>query len=427
MTKNLDVILGAQWGDEGKGRVVDAASEEADVVARFGGGANAGHTIWVGGKKYVTHLIPSGIIRDKICMLGNGMVIDPRTLLQEIQEFASQGLVVWPKNLLLSSGAHIITPAHILLDKIASQGKLGTTGRGIGPAYEAKARRVGLRVMLMKNPPAFREAVRKHISDCNEFFVRMHGVDALDADAIAQEYFECAEHLLPYIKDVSRLLYGYLRSGFKVLAEGAQGALIDVDHGTYPFVTSSTTTIGGVFSGLGIGAEHLGRVIGVVKAFQTRVGNGPMPTELFGEQAARLRGVKGDPGSEYGATTGRDRRCGWLDLAALQYAIRVNGISELALTKLDVLSSLKNIKICTAYELNGSSCSVISDGADDWGIFRPLYEDVVGWDTDVSQARSLRDLPGAARFYVGRIEQLVGVRVRSVSVGPEREQMFSIY
>ena len=431
----LVVILGAQWGDEGKGKVVDLYAEHADVVARFGGGANAGHTLWVNGKKYVTHLIPSGIVRGRPCLLGNGMVIDPRVLWQEMQDFIQQGLAVSPQNLIISSGAHIVTPAHIHLDEITAKAKLGTTGRGIGPAYEAKAARRGLRAGLMRDPKAFRQAVFDHSIESmvrnyrvgsKESFALVYREWEREADAIADEYAAYAERLAPHVQDTGDILHRYLEGGKTVIAEGAQGALIDIDHGTYPYVTSSTTTIGGVFSGLGIGPRHLQKIVGVVKAFQTRVGNGPMPTELFGDKAAWLRGVKGEPGSEYGATTGRDRRCGWLDLVALRYAIRVNSINELVLTKLDVLSGLDNIKICTAHEYNGRPYADVPDGAEDWDKYKPVYEDVRGWDGKIDKARHFFDLPAGARFYVRRIECLTGVKVAVISVGPERDQTFEV-
>lgn len=423
---SLVVIVGAQWGDEGKGKVVDLYTEHADVVARWGGGANAGHTMWVNGKKYITHLIPSAVIRGKICVLGNGMVVDPRALWQEMQSFAAQGLSLSPQNLLLSSGAHIVTPAHIVWDEIGAQGKLGTTGRGIGPAYEGKVARHGLRAALMRDPKDFREKVYHHLWNEMMRFHFLYGRTNLDARAIADEYAQCAEHLAPYVQDAGKVLAGYLAAGKIVLAEGAQGTLIDIDHGTYPFVTSSSPTIGGVFSGLGIGPKHLQSIIGVVKAFQTRVGKGPMPTELFNEEAARLRGVKGEPGSEYGATTGRDRRCGWLDLVALRYAVRVNSITELVLTKLDVLSGLENIKICTAYECNGRSYTDVPDSAEDWERYKPVYEDVRGWEGKIGSVRHFFDLPAGAQFYVRRVATLAGVKVAAVSVGPERDQMFMV-
>lgn len=422
----LVVVLGMQWGDEGKGRVVDAIAKDADVVARFGGGANAGHTIWVEGKKYVTHLIPSGIIRGKIGVLGNGMVVDPRKLWQEMQSFAAQGLAISPQNLLLSSGAHIITPAHVIWDETMVQGKIGTTGRGIGPAYADKAARQGLRAGQMRDPKAFREAVRQQIISANFSSGLIYEKAGENPDAVADEYAKCAEHLAPYVQDTGRALAEYLDAGKQVLAEGAQGALIDIDHGTYPFVTSSTTTIGGAFSGLGIGPEHLETIIGVTKAYQTRVGHGPMPTELFGEDAARLRGVKGEPGSEYGATTWRDRRCGWLDPVLLRYAMRVNGVKDLVLTKLDFLSGFSNIKICTAYERNGRLYNDLPDGADDLSQFRPVYEDVQGWDEDISKARDISDLPVNAKRYLRRIEHFSGAKIKAVSVGPERDQIFFV-
>lgn len=425
---SLVVVLGMQWGDEGKGKVVDVIAEEADVVARFGGGANAGHTVWVGVEKYVTHILPSGVIRGKIGVLGNGMVIDPRALCQEIQDFAKQGLNLTPENLLLSSGAHIITPAHVLLDGALMQGKIGTTGRGIGPAYADKAARQGLRAGMMRDHKAFREAVRKHVSYQNVSYGLIYERVGFDPDAVVDEYAKFAERLAPYVQDTGKALAQYLSVGKKVLAEGAQGSLIDIDHGTYPFVTSSTTTIGGAFSGLGIGPQHLETIVGVVKAFQTRVGHGPMPTELFGEEAARLRGVKGEPGSEYGSTTGRDRRCGWLDIVLLRYAVRVNSVQELTITKLDVLSGFPHIKICTAYERNGQLYTDIPDGAtaDELSTFKPVYEDAQGWNENIGAVRSFYALPAPAWSYLRRIEALTDTKIKAVSVGPKRDQMFFV-
>lgn len=422
----LIVVLGMQWGDEGKGRIVDALSEEADVVARFGGGNNAGHTIWVGDKKYVTHLIPAGIVRDKICVLGNGMVINPRKLCEEMKSFVDQGLTITPQNFMISSGAHLITPFHEYWDGVMVKGKLGTTGQGIGPAYADKAARQGLRAGQMRDPKVFREAVRQQISQLNVSSGLIYEKAGFDPDAVADEYAQLAEYLAPYVQDTGWVIHDHLLHRSTVLAEGAQGALIDIDHGTYPFVTSSSTTIGGVFTGLGVGVEHLETVVGVTKAYQTRVGNGPMPTELFGAEAARLRGVKGEPGAEYGATTGRDRRCGWLDLVLLRYAVRVNGVKYLALTKLDVLSGLSHIKICTAYERKGRVYSDLPDGADDLSQFKPVYEDIQGWDEDISQVRRLFALPAAAWFYLRRIESLTGTEIKAVSVGPERDQIFFV-
>jgi adenylosuccinate synthase len=424
----LDILVGAQWGDEGKGRITDWLAEHAQIVARYSGGDNAGHTVTVGDKIFKLHLLPSGIVQPKaICVLGNGMVINPARLLEEMDKLARLGLDVSPARIKISAAAHLITPAHIALDQAeeAKRGlsKIGTTGRGIGPAYTAKISRHGLRTELLLEPERLGDAVQEHIQQANVYLQSLYGHAALDADAVAAEYAAHAQRLAPYITDTSLYLHQRLLAGARVIAEGAQGTLLDVDHGTYPYVTSSSPTSGGVFNGLGIGPRFVGRIIGVTKAFQTRVGEGPFPTEAFGSEAERLRGTGQNPWDEFGTTTGRPRRCGWLDLVLLRYAIRVNGLTELALTKMDVLSGLSTVRLCSAYTAGGQTHTELPLGPADLGPFKAVYEELPGWSEEVSRAHTLADLPANARQYIRRIEELTGLPVTMVSVGPEREQI----
>ena len=341
----LDIIIGTQWGDEGKGRVVDLLSARADLVARYNGGDNAGHTVTVGDKTFKLHQIPSGIIHPStIGVIGNGVVINPLTLLAEIDMLRKNGVEVDANRLRISHAAHLITPAHRALDKAQEtargKGQIGTTGRGIGPAYTDKAARTGIRLEEMLDIPTFRRRIEAHVEEANQVLAGLFRAEALDPQVVADEYCAYAEQLNPYITDTSALVWEALRKGSAVLAEGAQGTLLDIDHGTYPFVTSSSPTAPGVLPGLGVGFGYIGRIIGVTKAFQTRVGAGPFPTELFGDVEMHLRGTGANPWDEYGTTTGRPRRVGWLDGVLLRYAVRINGLSELVVTKLDVLSGL---------------------------------------------------------------------------------------
>lgn len=420
----LVVIVGAQWGDEGKGKVVDLYTEHADVVARWGGGANAGHTLVIGGWRIVLHLLPSGILRPRVaCVLGNGVVIDPAVLLQEMDGLAGK-VDLSPQRLKMSSLANIVLPTHKLIDaaeeNMKGAGSIGTTKRGIGPAYADKASRIGIRAGLMRNPAAFGKAVLMLTQRHNLLLSSFYGVSSYELTKehpllVAERYEKYARRLAPYITDASLYLDKCLQEGKTVLAEGAQGTLLDVDHGTHPFVTSSTTTIGGVLSGLGIAPKYLHRVVGVTKAYTTRVGSGPFPTELLGVQGENLRKV----GNEYGATTGRDRRCGWIDIPALLYAIRINGITELALTKLDVLSGQMTIKICVAYKCDETALGLSLGEQIEHA--QPVYEDARGWAEDISGVRDFDDLPSAARFYVRRLETLLKIPIRLISVGAERD------
>jgi len=431
---SITVILGAQWGDEGKGKITDMLAAEADVVARFGGGDNAGHTITVSAERFALHLIPSGILYPRVtCLLGGGMVVNPRRLLEEMDGLASRGVDVSPKQLRLDGRSHLIMPYHIALDG-ATEGMrgdvaLGTTRRGIGPAYTDKAGRTGIRAQEMLHPPdVFAQRIRAQVAAKNVLLEKVYGQAPLEAEAIVQDYAGYAARLSPHVTDVSVEMARALRSGKRILAEGAQGTLLDLDHGSYPYVTSSYPTIGGVMIGLGVGLQHIERVVGVVKAYQTRVGAGPMPTELIGELGDRLRGTGAQPWDEFGTTTGRPRRCGWLDVVALRYAAQINGLTELAVTKLDVLSRFDELKICVAYELDGRQIEAFPTDVVVLARCKPVYETLPGWETDItpwtarSQVRTFQDLPQAARNYVMHLEKLLGIHVSTVSVGPGRDQ-----
>jgi adenylosuccinate synthase len=427
----LDIIIGTQWGDEGKGRVVDLLAAKADYVARYSGGDNAGHTVTIGDQIYKLHLIPSGIIHEHTtAIMGNGMVINPATLLDEMSRLRAGGVRVDPKRLRISYAAHLISPAHRALDaaqeKARGREQIGTTLRGIGPAYTGKVARYGIRIGQMLDPEGFADSVKAQVESINQQLTLLYDGDPLDPDQVAVEYVDYARQLAPYVGDVSVLLAEALHRNKQVLAEGAQGTLLDLDHGTYPYVTSSTPTAPGALLGLGIGFGHIGRVVGVTKAFQTRVGGGPFPTELEGDLATRLRGTGENPWDEYGTTTGRPRRVGWLDSVLLRYAIRINGLSELAVTKLDVLTGLHPLKICVAYRMSGQVYRELPLGPGDLTQFEPVYEELPGWDEDITHIRSFNDLPLEACDYIVRLEELAGIPVQTVSVGPERSQVIHI-
>ena len=423
----LHVILGAQWGDEGKGRILDAIAAEAAIVARYSGGDNAGHTVTTDGKIFRLHLIPSGIVHPlPLCVLGSGMVINPQRMLAEMDQLRSQGVECSPERIKISHAAHLLTPLHIALDQAeeaSREKRIGTTGRGIGPAYAEKTARCGLRAELFAQPEECADKIKIHILKGNRTLENVYAQPPLDADAIAAAFFQYARTFGPYLADTSALVEEALRNGKTVLAEGAQGALLDLDQGTYPFVTSSNSGIAGAFAGLGVGARQLGRVIGVVKAFQTRVGEGPFPTEETGEVGDRLRGTGSMPWDEFGTTTGRPRRCGWLDLMLLRYSVRQNGMTEFVLTKLDILSGLNPVRICTAYERSGRTFRDLPMGLSGLETFRPVYDDLPGWEEEIRRARSKQELPAGARTYVEKIEKETGVPVTLVSVGSEREEI----
>ncbi len=424
------ILVGAQWGDEGKGRVADWLAAQSNVVARFAGGDNAGHTVYVGTKVYKLHLIPSGILHEQVvCVLGNGMVINPVNLVREIDELEAAGVSVTPDRLVISTRAHVITPAHIALDKASEkargEGAIGTTLRGIGPAYLDKTGRQGIRMGQMRDVEAFADALYDGMRRANESLVHQ-GMEAVDAQTGTEAYLDAALRLQPYLRDTSVYLNEQLRGGATVLCEGAQGTMLDVDHGDYPYVTSSSPTSGGALMGLGFGPREVSRVVGVAKCFSTRVGSGPMPTELSGEPARRLRGTGENFWDEFGTTTGRPRRCGWFDAVQVRYAAQVNGFTEMVLTKLDILSGFDELNIAVAYELDGEQLNAAPDTLSSLERVTPVYQTMKGWTEDVSGARRWDDLPAEAQAYISRLGVLVGVPVSTVSVGPEREQLVFI-
>ncbi|MDE2821731.1 MAG: adenylosuccinate synthase [Chloroflexota bacterium] len=427
----ITILIGAQWGDEGKGRAVDWLASSADIVARYAGGDNAGHTVALGKDIYKLHLVPSGILHeDVVSIMGNGMVINPVNLLREIQSLKKQGLDISPDRLVISSRAHIITPAHIELDKARERAlgdeKIGTTLRGIGPAYLDKTNRAGIRTGdMLLDIEVFAERLSLAVAATNAE-LQQGGLDPLDAAEAVESYLEAADYLRPYIKDVSIYLHQALKAGKRVVCEGAQGTMLDIDHGSYPFVTSSSPTAGGALTGLGVGPLFVERVIGVAKAFSTRVGGGPMPTELNGEIADRLRGTGANFWDEFGTTTGRPRRCGWLDVVMLRYAASVNGLSELMLTKMDILSGFDELKLAVAYQIDGERHEYPPVTNEQLERAVPIYETLPGWRDDITGCRALEELPAAARNYVERVAELCEVPIKSVSVGPEREQLVRV-
>lgn len=427
----LNIVVGTQWGDEGKGRVVDLLSAQADYVARYNGGDNAGHTVTVGNETFKLHLIPSGVIHPQpVGVIGNGVVVNPTILLDEIESLRNTGVEITPGRLKISHAAHLITPAHRALDAAqeAARGeaKIGTTLRGIGPAYTSKVSRQGIRMASMLDLDAFARRLREHIEAINVQLTGLYRAEPLDPEPVVEEYLRYARRLKPYITEVSSLLSDALSRGQRVLAEGAQGTLLDLDHGTYPFVTSSNPTAAGALTGLGLGIGCADRVVGVTKTFQSRVGEGPFPSELSGDMATRLRGTGENPWDEFGTTTGRPRRVGWLDAVLLRYAVRINGITELALTKLDILTDLDPLKICLAYRRNNETYPNLPMGPGDLEGFEPIVEELPGWHEDIRSVRSWEALPAEARAYILRIEALCGATVRLVSVGPERDQVVEI-
>jgi adenylosuccinate synthase len=414
------IIVGAQWGDEGKGKVVDLLTEFADVVVRYGGGSNAGHTLVVEGQKLVTHLVPSGVMRPGVsCVLGDGMVINPRVLVEEIREIKRRGLLGDDKDLVVGAGAHVVMPYHLDIDGLREQGTraIGTTRRGIGPAYECKVARRGVRMADLLRPQRLGALIERNLADINPYLERLGGRPH-DARALAAEYGALGETLARYVGDASRFVARAAAAGRNVLFEGAQGALLDVDHGTYPFVTSSNTVAGGACTGCGVGPTSIDAVVGISKVYTTRVGGGPFPTELGDDVGEKLRQV----GDEFGATTGRPRRTGWLDAAALRFAARVNGMSGLALTKLDVLRGIRPLKICVGYRVGSSELDEIPLDPEEIERAQPMYESADGWEEETRGVREFDDLPGGARAYIRRIEALVGVPVILVSVGPGRAE-----
>ncbi|MDD3580143.1 MAG: adenylosuccinate synthase [Desulfobacca sp.] len=417
------VVVGTQWGDEGKGKIVDLLAEYAELIVRYQGGNNAGHTLVVGGKKFIFHLIPSGILHSgKKCLIGNGVVIDPQVLLEEIDTLKTEGIEVGPENLQVSEKAHIIMPYHQRLDlareRAKGAGAIGTTGRGIGPCYEDKIARHGVRMIDLIDPEALKAKVELNLAEKNFYLEKLLNDQTLKAEEILPPYHAMGARLQTLVANVSVLLDQAHRQGKNILFEGAQGTQLDIDHGTYPFVTSSNPVAGGACTGAGIGPGLLNRVIGIVKAYTTRVGGGPFPTECLDAVGEHLQ----VQGVEFGATTGRKRRCGWLDAVVLSDAARLNGLSGLVITKLDVLTGLNPLKICTAYELNGTRLNSVPASLRALEKCRPRFEELPGWSEDISQIRRYADLPAAARAYLERITALVGVPIQIISVGPDREQ-----
>jgi len=427
----LDIVLGTQWGDEGKGHITDLLAAQASIVARYSGGDNAGHTVAIGNETYKLHLIPSGIIHAGVtCLIGNGVVVNPAVMLREMDDLAARGIDVSPRQLLLSRKAHLITPAHIALDKAREvqrgDAAIGTTQRGIGPAYTDKANRTGLRADLLDREDDLATAVRAHLDHHNETLTQLYGQEPLDVEQNVAAFLGHARRLAPHLIDGELLIDEALRAGAPVLAEGAQGTLLDIDHGTYPFVTSSSPTAGGALTGLGVGPKHVGRVIGVAKAFTSRVGSGPFPTELEGEAAVRLRGTGANPWDEYGTTTGRPRRVGWLDLVILHHAHRINSLTELVITKLDILSGMETVPVCVAYELEGKQIRHIPTDLAMLARCKPVYQILPGWEEDIMGVTQLQDLPANAQQYVEFLAAETGIPVSHISVGPGREQFIVV-
>lgn len=421
---SVAVLVGSQWGDEGKGKIVDILSENFEIVTRYQGGANAGHTVEIGDKKYILHLIPSGILREScICVIGNGVVIDPNALLNEIELLEKNGIRVAGR-LFISHNAHLIMPYHKLLDSINESGenKIGTTGRGIGPCYIDKFARKGIRIVDLLNKKVLEEKIRENLKEKNNLLKKIYEHEELNVDDIIKEYLEFDKKIDQYIKDVPAFLNEEISKGKSVLLEGAQGALLDVDHGTYPYVTSSSPTSGGACTGTGIPPTKIDSVIGIVKAYTTRVGHGPFPTELLNADGEKLRSV----GAEFGATTGRPRRCGWFDAPLVKYSAMINGITETAITKLDVLSAFDEIKVCTDYKLNGKLLKSYPTDVDRLSEAEPVYETLAGWNCDISDCQSYNDLPKNTKLYLDFIGKASGISIDIISVGPKRAQTFSV-
>ena len=421
MSHNV-VILGTQWGDEGKGKIVDLLTEQADAVVRFQGGHNAGHTLVIGGQKTVLHLIPSGVLRAGVqCLIGNGVVLSPEALLKEIDTLEDSGVPVQDR-LKISAACPLILPYHVALDQAREarrgENKIGTTGRGIGPCYEDKAARRALRLGDLRDPARFGSALEEVLDYHNHVLAHYYGVDTLEFSAVLDEALAHGERLLPMMADVISLLHEYRMTQARLLFEGAQGSLLDIDHGTYPFVTSSNTTAGGTATGSGFGPLFLDYVLGITKAYTTRVGSGPFPTELFDETGLRLA----ERGHEFGATTGRPRRCGWFDAVALRTAVNINSVSGLCLTKLDVLDGLEEISVCVGYTNDAGETVANPVDAVDYENLRPVYETLPGWSESTVGLKSLDALPANARAYISRLEALVGAPIDIISTGPDREE-----
>ncbi|MCL2207375.1 MAG: adenylosuccinate synthase [Fibromonadales bacterium] len=416
------VIVGSQWGDEGKAKIVDFLTLYADIIVRFQGGANAGHTVKVDDKEFIFHLIPSGIMHaNKICIIGNGVVFDPKQAILEIKDLISKGISV-ENRILIAENAHVVLPWHIACDKLkeakAGKSAIGTTGRGIGPCYSDKVNRHGVRVGDLLSEQDLRPRIEDIAGFRNEEFKKMFEAEAIDSEPVIKEYLELGEQLRPYICDISPYLQESLKAKKQIIFEGAQGTILDVDHGTYPFVTSSNTVAGYASCGSGVGPTAIEQVIGVVKAYTTRVGNGPFPTELQNEIGEKLRSI----GGEYGATTGRPRRCGWFDAPVVRKAAAVNGLTHLAITKLDVLDTFKEIKICTDYKIEGREVLHFPNSLAQVALCEPVYETMPGWECSTSKCRSWNDLPENAQKYLIRLSELAGVKIGMISIGAKRDE-----
>jgi len=415
------VLLGAQWGDEGKGKATDILGDRVDYVVRYQGGNNAGHTVVIGDQKYALHLLPSGILSPNVVpVIGNGVVIDPAVLLEEIKGLNERGIDT--SKLVISSNAHLITPYHRTIDKVSERflgkAKIGTTGRGIGPAYADKISRIGIRVQDLFDESILEKKIESALRDKNQVLTKVFNRKEMETQEVLEEYRSYAEILRPYIADTPLLLNKALDAGKTVLLEGSQGTLLDVDHGTYPFVTSSNPTAGGACTGSGIGPTKIERVIGIVKAYTTRVGSGPFPTELENEDGEKLRTI----GHEYGTTTGRNRRCGWYDAPIARFAVRINGLTDFFLTKLDVLTGWEKIPVCVAYEIDGKRVEEVPSSQTDFHHAIPIYEYLPGWSEDISKARTISDLPKNARDYITFLEEISGAPMSAIGVGPGRDE-----
>lgn len=416
------VVLGAQWGDEGKGKIVDMYSAQADMVVRYQGGHNAGHTVWVAGDKYVLHLVPSGIIHKKtVNIIGNGVVVEPESLIKEIKGLMERGIALEGR-FFVSDRAHVIMPYHCAFDQrkeeMKGEKKIGTTGRGIGPCYADKIGRSGIRVGDLLRPDYMRATLEEHLKEINAIGRALYNLRPFETDEVMSALVKYAEFLKPFIADTALIVNKAIAAGKKVMMEGAQGTLLDIDFGTYPYVTSSNGTAGGACTGSGVSPRNIHTVVGVSKAYATRVGSGPFPTELFDKTGDRLR----DRGDEYGTTTGRPRRCGWIDLVALKYAVMINGLSHIALTKLDVLSGCDEVKTCVAYNVDGQEITDFPFDLRSLNTAEPVYKSFTGWKEDIGSAKTLADLPPAAREYIAYISEAVGAPYCLVSVGTDREQ-----
>jgi adenylosuccinate synthase len=419
------VLLGAQWGDEGKGKATDLLGDRVDYVVRYQGGNNAGHTVVIGDQKYALHLLPSGILSPNVIpVIGNGVVIDPAVLLQEIKDLNERGINT--SKLKISTNAHLITPYHRTIDKVSERflgkSKIGTTGRGIGPAYADKINRIGIRVQDLFDQSILKQKIEAALHDKNQILIKVFNRKSITVDEVLNEYLGYAQVLKPYVTDTSLLLDQALKAGKVVLLEGSQGTLLDVDHGTYPFVTSSNPTAGGASTGSGVGPTKITRVIGILKAYTTRVGSGPFPTELFDEDGEALRKI----GGEVGVTTGRNRRCGWFDAPIARYAVRVNGLTDFFLTKLDVLTGWEKIPVCVAYEIDGVRVEELPASQSDFHHAKPIYEYLPGWKENISKAKSVADLPKNAQEYVKFLEKVSGAQISAIGVGPGRDETIEV-